>query len=131
MKQNPTPRPFWVLRISIFLVFSGLVVQFEEWMVQCVCMDFLQYSDHFRFNNLVSRSLGSRLPDTYQTSHLSTGFIFEPRGQLKSSANSLLLLKGPFTLNIPGECAPVLILFSRALSLYLEHQVLAADIQNI
>ena len=34
-------------------------------------------------------------------------------------------------LNIPGEWTPVLILFSRALFLYLEHQVLAAEIQNI
>ena len=67
----------------------------------------------------------------YQTSHFLTGFISEPSGQLKSAANSRLLLNGPFTRKRPGEWAPVLMRFSSALSRYLEHQVLAAEIQNI
>ena len=84
----------------------------------------------------------------HQTSHFFTGFIRDPGLHWKSRANSWidmmrkliifatsivtwLLEKGPWTLNIPGEWTPVLILFSRALSLYLEHQVLAALIQNI
>ena len=84
----------------------------------------------------------------HQTSHFFTGFIREPALHWKSRANSWnymmrklrtfdtwnstwLLENGPWTLNIPGEWTPVLILFSRALSRYLEHQVLAALIQNI
>ena len=86
----------------------------------------------------------------HHTSHFFTGFILEPRAHWKSLANSCispgeaqdrgqrsvvrvtwLFEKGPWTLNIPGEWTPVLILFSRALSRYLEHQVLAALIQNI
>lgn len=43
-----------------------------------------------------------RLVD-YHTSHLWIGFIGEPSGQLKSSANSFRLLSGPSTRNWAGE----------------------------
>ena len=45
----------------------------------------------------------------YQTSHFLTGFIGEPTGQLKSLANSCLLLSGPSTRNWAGECSSVII----------------------
>lgn len=45
----------------------------------------------------------------YHTSHLCTGFIGEPSGQLKSSANSFRLLSGPSTRNWAGEWTPVVI----------------------
>ncbi len=67
----------------------------------------------------------------HHTSHFFTGFIRVPGAHWKSSANSLLFENGPRTRNIPGECAPVLIRFSRSLGRCLEHQVLAALIQNI
>ena len=66
----------------------------------------------------------------YQTSHLFTGLYLDPAGQLKSLANSFEFENGPNTLNIPGEWAPVLILFSKLLGRYFEHQVLAALSQN-
>ena len=72
-----------------------------------------------------------KLTNIHQTSHLCVGFIGEPAGHLKSFANSSLFEKGPWTRNIPGEWAPVFILFSSDLSRYFEHQVLAALIQNI
>jgi hypothetical protein len=72
-----------------------------------------------------------QLVPAHHTSHFFTGFIRVPGAHWKSSANSLLLEKGPRTRNIPGECAPVLIRFSRSLGRCLEHQVLAALIQNI
>ena len=83
----------------------------------------------------------------HHTSHFLTGFMALPRGQTKSLAKSGLLEKGPWKLNvmiatcfegkkiwlevtwtrnIPGLCAPVLILFSRDLFRYFEHHVLAA-----
>ena len=36
----------------------------------------------------------------YQTEHLSTGFIFDPRGQFQAAANSGLLDNGPSTRNL-------------------------------
>ena len=54
----------------------------------------------------------------------------EPKGQLKSLANSFELEKGPLTRNIPGECAPVRTRLSRDFGRYFEHQTLAAVIQN-
>lgn len=45
----------------------------------------------------------------YHTSHFLTGFIGEPSGQLKSSANSFRLLNGPSTRNWAGEWTPVVI----------------------
>ena len=39
----------------------------------------------------------------YQTVHFFWGFIFEPTGQLKSLAKSLLLDKEPLILNSAGE----------------------------
>ena len=66
----------------------------------------------------------------YQTSHLLTGLYVEPTGQFQSEANSFEFEKGPFTLNIPGEWAPVLMRFSRLFGRYFEHQVLAALNQN-
>ena len=66
----------------------------------------------------------------YHTSHFFTGFIGDPIGQLKSFENSSELENGPFTRNIPGECAPVRILISRLFGRYFEHQVFAAPTQN-
>lgn len=40
----------------------------------------------------------------YQTSHFSLGFIFEPSGQLNSSANSGRFDKEPMTRKFGGEC---------------------------
>ena len=66
----------------------------------------------------------------HQTSHFWTGFMFDPSWHWKSRAKSGELEKGPITLNLPGECAPVLIRFSRVFGRYLEHQVLAAPNQK-
>ena len=96
------------------------------------CHHSIRFINQQRFTSLILISqISFSSSHDHQTSHLSTGFILDPRGQLKSLANSLLLENGPCTLNIPGEWTPVLILFSSALSLYFEHQVLAALIQNI
>ena len=54
----------------------------------------------------------------------------DPKGHLKSLANSFEFEKGPFTRNFPGECAPVRILISKLFGRYFEHQVLAAPTQN-
>lgn len=55
----------------------------------------------------------SSIKKFYQTTHLSSagGFIRDPTGQLKSSANSCELLIGPITLNCPGEWTPVVTRF--------------------
>ena len=39
----------------------------------------------------------------HQTEHLEWGFMLDPRGQLKLSANSRMLLMGPMTRIMEGE----------------------------
>lgn len=66
----------------------------------------------------------------YQTSHLFSEFMGEPRGQLKSREKSLMFDNGPSTRNWAGECTPVVILIFIDSGRYTEHQVCAAEIQN-
>lgn len=58
----------------------------------------------------------------YHTSHFLTGFILDPRGQLKTWENSARLVRGPTTRKLAGEWAS----FSRrslvASSVLVEHQ---------
>lgn len=68
--------------------------------------------------------------DFYQTAHFFSGFIFEPKGQLKSLENSSMFERGPSTRNLPGLWKPVVIRSFIASGLYLLHQVFAALIQN-
>ena len=64
------------------------------------------------------------------TWHLCFGFMLDPRGQVKSLANSAMFENGPWTLNMSGEWTPVRTLILRALGRYLAHQTLAALIQK-
>lgn len=98
--------------------------------------------NHFFFNILKNKFHRCRLAitsaislflhciDLYQTAHFFLGFIFEPRGQLKSFENSSMLESGPRTRNLPGLWKPVVMRSFIASGLYLLHQVFAALIQN-
>lgn len=54
----------------------------------------------------------------------------DPRGHSKSLANATEFMKGPITLNLPGECESVTIVYFNASGLYLVHHVCAAEIQK-
>ena len=56
--------------------------------------------------------------------------MLEPRGQLKLSANSRMLLMGPMTRNMGGEWEPTKTRSFNTSDRYLPHQTLAALIQN-
>ena len=58
----------------------------------------------------------------YQTEHFFSGFILDPRGQLKLSENSLILLMGPITLNLGGEWDPTSTRSFNTSDRYLPHQ---------
>ena len=66
----------------------------------------------------------------HQTWHLCLGFMLDPRGQLKSLANSAMFENGPWTLNMSGEWTPVRTRILRALGRYFAHQTFAALTQN-
>lgn len=66
----------------------------------------------------------------YQTRHFEIGFIFVPTGQLKSNANSCILLTTPFTRNSFGECTPVFILLTLNSFVETAHHIWAEEIQN-
>lgn len=67
----------------------------------------------------------------YQISHFSTGFIFDPIGQLKSSANAGILLTVPITRNFSAVCSLVRFSNSCISGRLAVHQKFALDIQNI
>lgn len=58
----------------------------------------------------------------YQISHLDTGFMGDPSGQLNSSENSGKLDKGPMTRNCGGEWGSFSICRLVVSSVVAEHQ---------
>lgn len=50
-----------------------------------------------------------KVPLCYHSRHFLIGFMGDPRGQLKVSENSFMLLMLPITLNEPGACTSVVI----------------------
>ena len=96
------------------------------------CLNKTQLSFISLFLYIICTICINKLFNLHQTWHLllMPGFILDPTGHLKSAANSFILENVPITLNCGGEWTPVVTNLARASGLYLEHQTLAALIQN-
>ena len=75
---------------------------------------------YFKINSLDFSCSMNRT--NYQTTHLSSGFIGDPTGQLKSSENSLILDNGAITLKRWGEWESVKMIFFSLSFRWLPHQ---------